>query len=89
MTPEAGMNRSQELTKGTLTRLRHLAHDLSNSLETIIQASYLMGQTKLDTKNKKLLTMLDQAAQDAVRINRSLREILRSQSEHPDQSRAS
>ena len=30
------------------TRLRALAHDLSNSVETIMQASYLLAQSKLD-----------------------------------------
>jgi len=81
MSPEVEMNRSQELAAEKIAQLRRLAHDLSNSLETIIQASYLMAQAKLDAKSKKLLAMLDQAAQDAVRINRSLRELLRSQSE--------
>ena len=89
MTPDTGTDRLQDLPKDTLARLRHLAHDLSNSLETIVQASYLMGQTKLDVKNKELLTMLDQAAQDAVRTNRSLRQILRSQSEPAEEPRAS
>jgi len=30
------------------TKLRALAHDLSNSIETIMQASYLLNQTPLD-----------------------------------------
>jgi signal transduction histidine kinase len=89
MAQETGMDRPQKLSTDSLAQLRRLAHDLSNSLETIVQAAYLMGQTKLEAKNKKLLTMLDQAAQDAVRINRSLREILRSQNERPENSRAS
>jgi hypothetical protein len=89
MAEEPGPEHPVELSPETLARLRRLAHDLSNSLETIVQASYLMAQSKLEAKNKQLLGMLDQAAQEAVHINRSLREILRSQSEQQDKSRAS
>lgn len=62
-------------------QLRKLAHDLSNSMETVMQASYLLAQANLDETNKKWLALIDQAARDAARINREIREILRSQSE--------
>jgi hypothetical protein len=58
-------------------QLRSLAHDLSNSIETIMQACYLLGQAPLDDTNKKWLSLVDQAARDAARINREIREILR------------
>lgn len=60
--------------------LRTLAHDLSNSIETIMQATYLLSQIKLDDANKKWLDLIDQATRDAARINREIRELLRSQS---------
>jgi hypothetical protein len=60
--------------------LRALAHDLSNSLETILQATYLVSQTDLPDNTRRWMEMLDQASQEAVQINRKLREILRSQS---------
>ena len=63
------------------TKLRSLAHDLSNSIETIMQASYLLGQSKLDTNGKKWVQMIDSAAEEAARVNRSIREILRSYQE--------
>ncbi len=66
---------SPELNK----QLRTLAHDLSNSLETIMQASYLLAQAKLDDTNKKWLELIDKAARDAARINREIRELLRAQ----------
>ncbi len=59
------------------TKLRSLAHDLSNSLETILQASYLLAQCNLEETPKKWSGLIDQASRDAVRINRELREILR------------
>jgi hypothetical protein len=59
-------------------QLRTLAHDLSNSIETIMQASYLLGQAAgLDDTNKKWVELIDNAARDAARINREIREILR------------
>ena len=62
------------------TKLRTLAHDLSNSIETIMQASYLLAQCQLDDNAKKWLGLIDNATRDAARINREIREILRSQS---------
>ena len=64
----------------TVTKLRTLAHDLSNSIETIMQASYLLAQGKLDDTGKKWLELIDNATRDAARINREIREILRAQS---------
>jgi hypothetical protein len=62
------------------TELRTLAHDLSNSIETIMQATYLLSQIKLDDTNKKWLDLIDQATREAARINREIREVLRSHS---------
>jgi signal transduction histidine kinase len=62
------------------SKLRSLAHDLSNSIETIMQASYLLAQAKLDDTNKKWLELIDSASRDAARINREIREVLKSQS---------
>ncbi len=71
---------SKKLQNDTVTKLRTLSHDLSNYIETIMQASYLLAQAKLDENNKKWLEMVDKASQDAARVNREIREILRSQS---------
>jgi hypothetical protein len=45
-----------------------------------MQASYLLAQAKLDDNNKKWLELVDKASQDAARVNREIREILRAQS---------
>jgi signal transduction histidine kinase len=74
------MENSQKLADDIIRRLRTLTHDLSNSLETIVQAAYLLGQAKLDAKSKQWVQMMDSAAQEAARVNREMREILRSQS---------
>ena len=62
------------------TDLRTLAHDLSNSIETIMQATYLLGTAQIDDTGKKWLELIDNATRDAARINREIREILRAQS---------
>jgi signal transduction histidine kinase len=79
MTPEAAMENPRKLPEPVVSRLRELAHDLSNSIETIMQAAYLLGQLKLDANGKKWVQLLDQATQDAARINREIRDILRAQ----------
>ncbi len=61
----------------TVSRLRSLAHDLSNSIETIMQASYLLSQLKLESTAAKWVTMIEDAAQDAAHVNREIREVLR------------
>ena len=60
--------------------LRTLAHDLSNALETILQATYLVSKSDLPENPRRWIETIDQASQDAARINRQLREILRSRS---------
>lgn len=78
MPPQAGTT-PQKMSPEVNTELRRLAHDLSNSIETIMQAAYLLAQAKLDDTNKKWVELIDTAARDAAKLNRELREILRSQ----------
>ncbi len=81
MAPEPQMESSPKIPLPISKQLRSLAHDLSNAIETIMQASYLLGQAKLDDVNKKWVEWVDNAAKDAARINREIRETLRNQSE--------
>jgi len=76
----AAMEKGNTLQSETVTKLRTLSHDLSNYIETIMQASYLLAQAKLDDGSKKWLELVDKASQDAARVNREIREILRTQS---------
>ena len=68
-------NMSPDVTR----ELRSLSHDLSNALETIVQATYLLNQAELPGSARRWLEMMEQSTQDAVGINRRLREILRAQ----------
>jgi len=60
--------------------LRRLAHDLSNSLETIMQASYLLAQSKMEEGDRRWLEMIETATKEAATTSRSMREILRAMS---------
>jgi len=62
------------------SKLRALAHDLSNSVETIMQASYLLAQAKLNDDAKKWADLIEKAGRDCAKINREIRDILRANS---------
>ena len=80
MSHDPTADKTPRATREGVARLRMLAHDLSNSIETIMQASYLVRQTGLSETEDKWLRMIEEAAQEAARVNREIREILRSQS---------
>jgi hypothetical protein len=71
------MANQSKLPPEVVSHLRRLAHDLSNSIETIMQASYLLEQTQLEGQGKKWVELIEEAAKDAAHINRELREVLR------------
>ena len=75
------MGNSPKIPHDVSTRLRTLAHDLSNAIETVMQAGYLLGQAKLEGDTKKWVALIDAASRDAARINREIRDILRANSE--------
>ena len=71
---------SDKIPPEVAKELRTLAHDLSNSLETIVQATYLISQAGPPANQGRWVELIDQASQEAVRINQKLRQLLRSQS---------
>ncbi len=73
-------NPSEKIPAELARELRALAHDLSNALETIVQASYLISQAGPPENSRRWVELIDQASHEAVRINQKLRQILRSQS---------
>ena len=74
------MPNSSKIPPEAAQELRALAHELSNALETIVQASYLVTQAEPPENMKRWVGMIDKASQDAVEINRKLRHILRAHS---------
>jgi hypothetical protein len=60
-----------------VARLRGLAHDLSNALEAILQATYLLQQAKLEGDSQRWVKLIDVSSQEAVRVNGEIRKALR------------
>ena len=60
-----------------VARLRVLAHDLSNSLEAILQATYLLQQAKIEGDSQRWVKLIDASSQEAARINGEIRKALR------------
>ena len=79
MSPQPQMEPAAKIPPEINKQLRSLAHDLSNSIETVMQATYLLSQSRLDDASKKWAELIDTAIRDAARINREIREILRAQ----------
>ena len=77
MSARAKMETTAKIPAEINIKMRALAHDLSNSIETIMQASYLLAQTKLEEDAKKWADLVDKAGHDCARINREIRDILR------------
>ena len=78
--PKTMGNASDQIPAEVAKELRMLAHDLSNALETIVQATYLISQASPPENLRRWVELIDQASQDAVKINHKLRQVLRSQS---------
>lgn len=77
MAGQSNSGTSSKPAAGSVAQLRTLAHDLSNSLETIMQATYLLAQGEMDDGAKRWVGLIDNASRDAARINREMRELLR------------
>jgi hypothetical protein len=56
--------------------IRRLSHDLSNALEIIVQANYLLGAMSHDESAKQWIQLLDNGVVQAAGINRSLRDYI-------------
>jgi hypothetical protein len=56
--------------------IRRLAHDLSNALEIIVQANYLLNAASHDESAKQWMQLLDSGVLQAADINRNLREYI-------------
>ncbi len=60
--------------------IRRIAHDLSNSLEIIVQTSYLLSMAELKEPATEWLKMLDGGVAKALELNLQLRDYLKQHS---------
>ncbi len=56
--------------------IRRLSHDLSNALEIIVQANYLLNAMSHDEGAKQWIQLLDSGVLQAAGINRNLRDYI-------------
>lgn len=68
---------TKRLAEDTVGTLRRLSHDLSNAIENVMQACYLLSQSGPDAQNAKWLALINSSAEEAARLNREIRDILR------------
>jgi hypothetical protein len=67
----------QQIPEEVAIEIRRLAHDLSNSLEIIVQTSYLLSMSELKEPASSWLRMLDSGVQKALDLNLELREYVK------------
>jgi hypothetical protein len=61
----------------TALEMRRIAHELSNSLEVIVQTSYLLGMAELKEPASDWLKMLDSGVNKALEQNLALRDFIK------------
>ena len=57
--------------------IRRIAHELSNSLEVIVQTSYLLSMAELKEPAAEWLRMLDSGVNKALELNSNLRDYIK------------
>jgi hypothetical protein len=73
-TPASNATIPEELS----IEIRRIAHELSNSLEVIVQTSYLLSMAELKDPAAEWLRMLDSGVNKALELNGQLREYIKS-----------
>ncbi len=68
---------SETIPEDLALEIRKLAHDLSNSLEIIVQTSYLLSTTELKPPADDWMRMLDNGVQKSLEINLRLRDYIK------------
>lgn len=56
--------------------MRRLLHDMNNSLEIILQATYLVGTLPLDENGRQWVQLLDKGVDQTAKLNRQLRDLI-------------
>lgn len=80
MTDSSSLTQAGSIPPEISTELRRLMHDLSNSLEIVLQASYLLSTAEIDEPIKEWIGLLDGGMQQTLTVHRKLREFIRENS---------
>ncbi len=68
---------SAKIPEEVALEIRRIAHELSNSLEVIVQTSYLLSMAELKEPAAEWLRMLDSGVNKALEQNSSLRDYIK------------
>ena len=80
MTDEHPLTTAASIPPELSAEMRRLMHDLSNALEIVLQAGYLLTTADTEEPVKEWIGLLDAGAQQALGIHRQLREYIRDHS---------
>ncbi len=72
---------AQTIPEQTAIEMRRIAHELSNSLEVIVQTSYLLGMAELKAPADEWLKMLESGVEKALEQNLALRDFIKKNSQ--------
>jgi hypothetical protein len=76
--PDSAAN--HQIPEELALEIRRMAHDLSNSLEIIVQTSYLLSMAELKEPASDWLRMLDSGVNKALEMNLQLRNYIKAHS---------
>jgi hypothetical protein len=77
MTQSTPTKSEQLIPEQTALEMRRIAHELSNSLEVIVQTSYLLGMAELKEPASDWLKMLESGVNKALEQNLALRDFIK------------
>ncbi len=77
MTTEDSRTSTARIPPEVSGEIRRLMHDLSNALEIVLQASYLLTTAETAEPVKEWIGLLDAGAQQAMGNHRELRDYIR------------
>jgi hypothetical protein len=68
---------AQTIPEEPALEIRRIAHELANSLEVIVQTSYLLSMAELKEPASDWLRMLDSGVNKALELNVQLRDFIK------------
>ena len=71
---------TEQIPQQPAMRIRTLLHDMSNALEIVVQAEYLLSIAETPEMSKEWLGLLSKGTQQAMQLNKELREYVRAHS---------
>ena len=71
---------AEQIPQQPAMHIRTLLHDMSNALEIVVQAEYLLLTADNAEMSREWLSLLSKGTQQAIQLNKELREYVRAHS---------